>query len=262
MILKRRVALNDVQLDSLDDRIIITGIDEAAGKDNITAVSGVSRNGQRVTARRRDSLDVTVKFALNIKNTGNRMRTREQLLEQINAWAANGGILTLDKRNGRRLKVLLAQAPGPGDMFNWTNEYTMVFRAYGCPYWQDDKATSATGAKEKSGDFYIVVPGNTETVAAVTVANKSGATINNVAIKIAGKEIKFAGLKMTGSQKLVIDHVNEAGLFYFRAMIGNKSVLANRTGEDDFYVMPGKTKIIFSADRAVQVTVSVRGRYL
>ena len=39
MILKRRVALNGVQLDSLDNRILISGFDEAAGRDTIGAVN-------------------------------------------------------------------------------------------------------------------------------------------------------------------------------------------------------------------------------
>ena len=69
MILKRRVALNGAQLDSLDERIIISGIDEAAGKENITAVASANANGQRFLQKRRDTLDVTVKFVLNIKNS-------------------------------------------------------------------------------------------------------------------------------------------------------------------------------------------------
>ena len=54
MILRRRISLEPIngkeqQLDELDDRIIITGIDEAAGKDNISATSVAYRSGQRVT---------------------------------------------------------------------------------------------------------------------------------------------------------------------------------------------------------------------
>ena len=47
MILARRVALNGVQLDSLDNRILISAIDEAAGRDNISAVSLGAGDGQR-----------------------------------------------------------------------------------------------------------------------------------------------------------------------------------------------------------------------
>ena len=143
MILKRRVALEGVQLDELDERIVISGIDEAAGKDSITAVGSSAGVGQRITGRRRDTLDVPVKFLMKIKNGD--MEARELLLEKINGWAAAGGWLTVGHRPDRRLNVVLAQAPGAGDMFNWTNEYTMVFRAYSVPYWEDRKTTTTAG---------------------------------------------------------------------------------------------------------------------
>lgn len=272
MILKRRVALNGVQLDELDNRIIITGIDEAAGKDNISAVSCAAGCGQRVIRKRRESLDVTVKFALNLKNrTASQMRTRETLLEKINEWAANGGTMTLDKRSGRMLTVMLAQAPGPGDTFNWTNEYTMVFRAYAVPYWEDSKVTSASSGTKKadaatSGVFYLQVPGNTDTVAEMSVLNCSGSTINTVTLTVGTKAMRFTGLGLGNNARLIVNHLKEPGLFVLRAYIqsGNNtvSVLDKRTGADDFTVAPGKTRVAFSAQRAVIASVSARGRYI
>lgn len=260
MIQKRRVSLGGVQLDSLDERILISGIDLAAGKDTITAVGSAYSSGQRITATRRDTLDVTVKFKLAIKNDD--MAGRAALLEMINAWAAPGGWLRVNFKEGRRLMVTLAQAPGDGDQFNWTNEFTLVFRAYSLPYWQDSTAASVTSKTAQSGSVQIDVPGSVDTVADVTVTNKSGATINKITMTVGGKQMVFSSLGMTGSQALVIDHIHNFKLFCFRARIGSTSVMAKRTGADDFTVSPGKQTISWSADRAVQVAVSVRGRYL
>ena len=260
MVLKRRVALEGVQLDELDERIVISGIDEAAGKDNITAVGNSAGCGQRITGQRRDTLDVTVKFLLRIKNSD--MAGREELLEKINGWAAEGGWLTLGHRPERRLQVVLAQAPGAGDMFNWTNEYTMVFRAYSVPYWQDSKATTAVSKTTDNGSVNIDVPGNVMTVADIQVENMSGKAISNVTVNVDGSKMEFKGLSMGGTDSLVIDHVQKDGLFYFRARIGSTSVMGKRTGANDFYVKPGTHKITFKADRAVKLTASVRGRYL
>ena len=126
MVLKHRVALNGTQLDSLDNRILIQSVDEAAGKDTITAVSLGGADGQRITGKRRDTLDVTVKFSINERN----MEARSTLLDTINAWAYGGGTLTLNNRTNKNLTVELVQAPGGGDQFKWTSEYTLVFRAY------------------------------------------------------------------------------------------------------------------------------------
>lgn len=260
MILKRRVALGGEQLDELDERIIITGVDEAAGKDTISGTAAAIGNGQRITARRRDTLDVSVRFALKIKN--NDMKARSQLLEKVNAWAANGGWLTLNYRPGRRLRVVLAQAPGEGDLFNWANEFTMVFRAYSVPFWTNTAETSVSSGTKASGSMVLDVPGNTNSVANVTVANKSGKTINKVTLTVNGYKMVFDSLALGGSASLVIDHVQTDSIFYFRAMVGSTSVMAKRTGANDFIVKPGKNNISFSADRAVNVTVSAGGRYL
>ena len=260
MIMKRRVALNGVELDSLDERIVISGIDEAAGKDSITAVGSAAGCGQRITGQKRDTLDVTVKFMMAIRSDD--MAAREELLEAVNGWAAEGGWLTVDHRPGRRLMVVLAPAPGSGDMFSWANEFTVVFRAYSVPYWTDSEATTAVSKNASSGSVSIEVPGNTKTVADIKIENMSGQAINNITVNVDGNEMVFKNLGMGGTAKMTLDHVQQAGLFYFRARIGSTSVMAKRTGANDFYARPGSRTVTFSADRAVRVTASVRGRYL
>ena len=108
----------------------------------------------------------------------------------------------------------------------------------------------------------ITVPGSAKTEAKVTVTNKSGMTISNVSVTVAGQTMSFEGISLGGNQSLVVDHVQTGRLYYLRARIGNTSVLAKRTGANDFTVNPGNNSISFSATRAVQVTVGVRGRYL
>lgn len=266
MILKRRVALGGVQLDELDSRIIISGLDEAAGRDTITAVANAEGFGQRITGQRRDTLDVTVKFQMAIKNGD--MEARSELLDLVNGWASAGGWLTVGHRPGKRLLVVLAQAPGGGDMFNWANEFTIVFRAYSVPFWADREETTAVGKVTASGSVAIDVPGNTDTVAGFVIENKSGAKIDKVTINAGGNKMTFTGLAMMGNEILTIDHVQKADVFYLRAKVatasgGNeRSVLYNRSGADDFYVKPGAVQVNYSADRAIQPTVSVRGRYL
>jgi len=263
MILKRRVSLGGVQLDSLDNRILISGIDEAAGKDNITAVASANGSGQRIVKTRRDTLDVTVKFTLNIKSKN--MKARAELLEKINAWAAPGGWLKVNYRPERQLMVVLAQAPGGGDMFNWTNEFTMVFRAYAVPYWDDITAAAVQSKTASSGSMTLEVPGSAETVAGVKIVNKSGKVITNFTVTIGGKMMKFSNSNLLPADGTVtIDHKRTAGEYYLRAYNASRSVLLYRTKEsaDDYNIKPGKVAISFSAQRAVQVTVSAKGRYL
>ena len=259
MILKRRVALGGVQLDSLDNRIIIKSIDEAAGKESISAVSLGAGNGQRITAKRRDTLDVTVKFALKIKNDD--MAARSTLLDTVNAWARPGGWLTVGHRSGKRLNVILAQAPGGGDICAWSNEFSMTFRAYAQPYWEDATATTVTLSQDDEGTGSITVPGSAETVAEVSIQNKSGSSISTVAVTVNGCGMAFSGLSMANNDVLVIDHLQTGRTYALRAMVGISSVLANKTGADEFILKPGENDISYSAGGDVIVTVSARGRY-
>lgn len=263
MILKRRVSLGGVQLDSLDNRILISGIDEAAGKDNIMAVASANGSGQRIVKTRRDTLDVTVKFTLNIKNK--KMKDRAELLEKINAWAAPGGWLKVNYRPERQLYVVLAQAPGGGDMFNWANEFTMVFRAYAVPYWDDVSAAAVTSKEASSGSMTLEVPGSAETVAGATIVNKSGKLITNLTLTIGGKMMKFSNDNLLpAGGTITIDHKRTPGQIFIRAYNATRSVLRYRTKEsaDDYNISPGKVAISFSAQRAVKVTVRAKGRYL
>ena len=243
MIWSRRVALNGVQLDEVDPSIVIQSIEPADGRDNISAVGSAYGYGQRITGIRRDTL----------------------VLEAVNAWAAtaaDGAWLTVNYKENRRLWVTMAQVPGEGSLWDWAREYQLTFRAYAVPYWEDETATQAVSAVASSGGMTLAVPGNTKSVAEIKVANKSGASITTVSVTVDGQTMAFSGIVLGGSQTLVIDHVLSGSLYYLRARIGSTSVLAKRTGANDFIVKPGNRSISWSASRAVQVTASVRGRYL
>ena len=258
MVLKHRVALNGTQLDSLDNRILIQSVDEAAGKDTITAVSLGGADGQRITGKKRDTLDVTVKFSINERN----MEARSTLLDTINAWAYGGGTLTLNNRTNKNLTVELVQAPGGGDQFKWTSEYTLVFRAYAVPYWQDVSETSETLEQDDEGTGTLTMPGSAESIANALIQNKSGDTIENIELTINGYTMSFDNVGLANNGYLTIDHVVIGSKYVLRARIGNASVLAHRSGADEFKVKPGENAISYTADGDVIVTVSAKGRYL
>ena len=276
MKLKRRVSLGSKQLDEIDKRIVITGVDEAAGKDTISAVSIGGTDGQRITQVRRDTLDVTVKFAIAVRN--DHMETRATILEAVNKWAAAGGWLTLNYRPQRRLYVVLAQAPGGGDMFQWTNEYSIVFRAYGVPYWeaQTDTALLVSRTAAKGSMSGIQVPGNVRSPVSFTVTNRSGATINtitNLQVKDSKGNITkmgFTGLGMTASQQLQIGYDRTNGMFIqfiklYDMQTGKSTpVAAARTpaSDDEFIAEPGQIGITWDAQRAVELQVITMGRWL
>ena len=148
MKLTRRAALDGVQLDEIDSRILIQGIEPAAGKDQLTTVSLWGGVGSRVTGEHRDSLDIAVKFSLDIKK--GQYQERSEIFEKVMAWAEKGGWLTVSQKPDRRIRVFCAQKPAEGDPLEWTNRYSITFRACGVPYWQQE--TASQPAADRGGE--------------------------------------------------------------------------------------------------------------
>ena len=265
MILKRRVALNGVWLDQVDSRIVISSVEPADGKDNISAVDAAAGYGQRITGNRRSTVDMVVKFRiLEHGHSGSGQQARAEVLEKINAWAAAGGELTVDYKPGRRLNVILAQAPGEGSLWDYTKEFTITFRAYAIPYWEDAVASGTSfNAAAGTGSRSIIIEGSAKTQCDVSVANTSGQTMNTCSLSVGGQGMSFTGLGLASGETLVIDHVDGLVRIRIRGTGGAyRSAMAMRTGADDYMVTPGTVACGYTLEKAGRITVGWRARYL
>jgi len=258
MQLIHRAALNGAQLDEVDSRIIIKGIEEGAGKESVGSVSRGAGDGTRITGKRRDTVEVQVRFSLNIRR--NDLQTRSDIFEAINAWAAKGGYLTVNYKAGRRLYADEVVLPGAGDQYNRTNEYTITFRAHAIPYWEQDPLQSVATGTGTSASGEINVPGSARTVCAAHLKNMSGANIATATITINGYTMAFENLGLGSGETLIITH-NDKGVLSIKA--GGRSAMAKRTegSADDFFADPGVNSFSFSAQRACTLTVKYRGRF-
>ena len=141
-------------------------------------------------------------------------------------------------------------------------KYTYTFTAYEDPYWQNDTATTKALTQGSTGSDSITMPGSAESFADVSIQNKSGDTLNTLTVSINGHEMSFTNLNLANNGTLAIDHVLTNGVYVLQAKIGTSSVLQYRTGDDDFITKPGANAITYTAEGAVLVTVSAKGRYL
>lgn len=258
MQLAHRAALNGVQLDEIDPRIIIKGIEEGAGKESTGSVSLGGRDGTRITGKRRDMVEIQVRFGVNTKSW--EMEAREEVLEAISAWAFRGGYLTISYKPGRRLYCDEVVTPGAGDAWKRTNEYTITFRAHAVPYWQQDPAQSAATGTGMSGSGSIQVAGSARTVCDAELRNMSGANIATATITVGGYQMTFTDLGLGDGETLTISH-DDRGVLAIR--IGARSVMSKRTegSADDLFAEPGGVRFSFTAQRACKLTISCRGRY-
>lgn len=264
MQLRRRVQLGDAQLDELDSRILVTGVEEEAARLSYSAVSRFGAPGQRVTSMHRDTLDVTVKFALRIKK--NDLVARSELFEKVAGWAMGGGWLRLNYRPNRRLRVVCVTLPAAGDQVAWETEYEITFRAYGVPYWQQVTPVTLTVNSTKSMSRSMEIPGTADSVLNLEFENISGMEINTLSVGTEENSFSFKSLGLKAGETLVINHTAE-GLLRIRirtAAGSTRSALAKRTEDsaDDLTVSPGTATVTLTAQRAGKVTLSCYGRYV
>lgn len=265
MIMARRVALNGVQLDELDERIVISAVEPGEGNENITSTESAAGYGSRITSGRRGTLDMTVRFKLLERGrTEEGMAQRAALLEAVNAWARTGGIMTVNYKPNRRLHVTMERPATEGSsLWDYSKEYTLQFRAYAIPYWEEEDANTVTfGGNAASGNRSITLEGSAKSTFDVELANTSGMTINSCTVRIGGNTMTFRSLGLGGSEALVIDHVDGVVRIRIRNGSSYRSAMTARTGANDFMSPPGAQACSYSADRAVRMTVSWRARFL
>lgn len=254
MILSKRVALGGTQLDSLNARIVVLGVDPGTPKENINTVSRMGGFGQRVTGKHWETLDVIVKYGIDLPK--NQMQQRRQIFDAVNAWAIGGGWLTVNWMPGKRMYADKVILPSSGDMWDWTKPYEIIFRAYGVPFWQDSTATTSTGSS-------ISVPGIMQTVCDVDVTNSGSSTIDDLTVTVGNSTMVFANLGLEATEVLKIGHT-ETGLLTIRiyeTAYTYRDAMAKRAGTsaDDLYVNPGSNSITVSAGSK---SVSCFGRYV
>lgn len=259
MILSRRAALNGTYLDAQDTQIVITGIDFGAPAETVNAVSRMGGAGQKITNAHYDTLEVTVKFAIH--ESKRNLSTRRQVYEDACKWAMQGGWLTVNFLTGRKLWVDKVQIQNPGELRDWTGEYSITFKAYSVPFWQDTTPASTTKTSVSSSSFTMTIPGQYPTVADAEFTNTSGSSISTFSITVGSSTIALTGLSLANNKKLRIYHENNGTL---RITADGSSVYSKRTSasHDDLYVNPGSASVSMTAGGAGTLVVTCSGRYV
>lgn len=260
MILSRRVALNGLQLDELYGRIVIRGVETGVPDESIKGVNLMGGAGQRVASQHWETMEVTVRFAIDVPKTD--LITRRRIWEDVCSWAmgGEGGWLTVNYLLGRRFFVDKAVLSAPGDLREWTDEYTITFRAYHIPFWQDEIPAKVTATNSTGGTMTLRVGGMFPTVADVDFTNTSGSTMSTFSITAGGNTISLTGLALADDETLKIHHGTDGIL---RITEGGRNAYGKQStgGANDLYVNPGNVTVAVAAQQAGNLTVSAIGRY-
>ena len=261
MILSRRVALGNAQLDQVDASVVITGVDTGTTQESITAVSKMGGAGQRVTRQHWTTLDVVVSFAINLPKRS--LTARRAVFNSVRDWALKKGWLTTNQMPQKRVYVDKVIIPDAGDMWDWTRSFDITFRAYNVPFWQDVSVTPAiktlTGGTE--GTFTLSVNGNVQSVMSLAFANTSGSTVNTFEVTVNGKTMSLTDIGLASGKSLEIDHGTD-GLLRITADGTSVYDKQDAGGAEDLYVNPGDNAVAVTAGGAGTLSAWAYGLYL
>lgn len=260
------VSLNGVALTDVDERILLQRVDEAAPSVSQNTVGLANGIGQIVTSTERQYMDISIGFAIGIPRD---LTRRAEILDKVTAWAANGGLLEVSYRPGKQLRVMMVQQLAVGYIREWTEEYTLVLRAF-IPFWED--VTPHVVPSNRFKDHVIEIKKITWTaetpldVSALSIADP-GNVMTMVRITIGTQVLEYSGFEMLTGDTLRIWH-NDAGLLMAditHAADGSiESIYGLRTAAsaDDLLLPVAPCGVRVESDRLCNWTLSIRGRYL
>lgn len=267
MRLKRRVLLGNKDLDKVHGRVVVTGMEPGTTRQNVTAAdSGMW--GQRITGRHWGILEAKVSYGIDVRTVN--MPLRREIFDKVNAWAIKKGWLEfITEASGRRMYVDEVELPDPGDLWDWTANYTIIFRAYNVPFWEDTDAQTITKKKFADGkeeSLKMEIGGTAPSVLDLSFKNVSGKTITNFTLKVGSRTLKLTGVKLEKDETLNFTHTQEGILQITADATRNgknvsRSVYGLLTGNDDTNVNPGSVTIKVNATRAGDLTVSNKARW-
>lgn len=261
MITKMQVGLNGVLLHSLDDSIIIQGVDEQAPNMNPNVVNRAGLIGQRFMTMEKRYRDVVISFAIKKQGT---LAARRAIYDKVCAWASAGGKLTLNYRPGMELRVVCTALPALANVSQWGNPMTMTFRAYNIPQWISTVADQTT-VSTASAISQLTVTGNAGGKLRVAAVNNSGSACASVTLSAHGKQIKLNSLGLANGETLILDYTDD-DIQRIRIKNANdeyRSVLAKRTVDsvDDIWLTAGENDVRTVASVALDWTLTCFGRW-
>ena len=263
MILSRRVALGKEYLDELDDSIVIRSVDPGQAKETVGTANRMGGFGSRMTNMHWESRDVSVTFAINLPKT--ELVRRREVFDAVIAWANRKGWLTTNQMEGRRIWVEKTVIPGGGDMWKWLNEYTIAFKTFGVPFWQNREPVEARKDKTSKGSTTIEVGGTAPNTLEITVENISGAVNTNIKIWIGNENnvLELKGSNLAANENLILEHGPDGRLKIHADKNGEtRSLYSILRGLDDTYVNPGTVEVGVISTRAVNLIVQNYARWL
>lgn len=255
MIGRYRVALGETQMDSLDDNLLILDVQYPPLRINRQTAETAGLDGLEVSHESLQQRTVVVTFELHIYD----IAKRNAACQKINDWAAAGGILRTNDREGQYLQVACDQFAEIQSAKNWTKPLTLIFGTRENPYWISETQKTVTLAG-KSAKGNISMDGNVKS-AKVSVTATAQETVKSFQVTVGDTKIKITGISLSAGQKLIIDYQKDR---YLRIRAAGKDAMSKMdASSSDLLLAPcgQKTAVGFTAGGRMTVVFNAKGMW-
>ena len=250
-----RISVGGVELDSLDDRLLILDIGYSAPERETRKYSTANLDGIDIKETKVIRRTVTVTFELHVYG----IAERNALCQAVNAWAAAGGTLITNDREGQRLvNVVCSQFAEIDSARDWTSPLTIVFETTYVPYWvSDEEVVRTLTGKNTTG--IMALDGNTgEALVSVTATAQSAVT--SFKATVGDKALVLTGLSVATGQTIVIDYIRNRYLRIRANGVNVQGKLVPAESSDNLTAECGKTSQIgIVSDGRVTAVFKARG---
>jgi len=234
-----QVWLDGLGLQDVHPAIRVLDVQEETPSRQFTTASRALGDGQFVTRRSRNSLSITVRFAIREYSPAR----RKAIMQDIRAWA-QGRWLSLGDRPGQRLLVEAETLPAVQSALKWTDACSVSFIACASPYWEEAIPVPAGQASP------VITPPGDAPCCPLDLRWKCGSTSGKITLSVTTplSSIVFSDLPINTGQELIISHENG----FLSATVNGADVLACRTPQSS-------DDLLLNCRKANAVTVSVTG---
>lgn len=198
---------------------------------------------------------ITVSFAVQEYS----VQRRQEVVQDVIAWAVNGGWLRASDRFGQRIYVKASKLPAVTSALRWTENLSIEFTAYDYPYWTDETPVKVTVAR-----------GDTETLklrgtyqSCVCAVVTAGAAVTQISITVGDTTLALEDLELQDGDTVTVSYTDE---FHLLQIVDGDgvSLLDKRTAAsaDDLIAQPGENDVSFTADGTASCLISAKGVYM
>ena len=248
-----RISVGGVHMDSLDDKLCILNIQYAPPERETKRHTNANLNGYDPDGEKIIRRTITVTFELHEYD----IVKRNALCQKVNNWAAVGGTLITNDREGQRLYNTKCEQFVDVSARDWTEPLTLVFATTYNPNWQSNAAVTRTlTGKNVTGTMDL--DGNIGS-ALVSVTATAQANVTSFKATVGSYVLELTGLSVANGQTIVIDYIRSRYL-RIRANGSNVQAKLKPASSDCLLAECGKTSSIgIVSDGKVSAVFSARG---